>query len=71
MGLVPIRPRLELCYPPPHDVTLPLLPTLNTGSNACDTTKGRLNFGTDRGAAVRERRGGVVLDDVSDFRVCL
>ena len=36
-------------------------------SNARDTIEVWLNVETERRAAVRERRGGVVFDDVSDF----
>ena len=48
-----------------------LLPTVDTGLNARDTIEGGSNVETEHGAAIGERRGGVVVNDVSDFFTCL
>jgi hypothetical protein len=47
-----------------------LLPTFNTGLDTRDTIEGGSDVQAEHGAAVRERRGGVVVDDVSDFFAC-
>lgn len=67
-GVVPKRPRLKLCHPPPTALLYITFQPLNAGSNACDTTEGRLNVGTERETAARERGDRVMLDDASDFR---
>jgi len=47
-----------------------LLPAIDTGLNTGDIIEGGPNIETEHGAAVGERRGGVVVDDVSDFFAC-
>jgi len=55
---------------PRHGICPGLLPTVDTDLNAGDTIEGGPNIETEHGAAVGERRGGVVVDDVSDFFAC-
>ena len=52
---------------PCGSITPSILPTINTGLNTHDAIKGKPNVETERGTAVGERRGGVVVDDVSEF----
>ena len=56
---------------PYHGVTPSLLPTADASLDTNDAIKGRLNVKTKHKTAVGERSGGVVVDDVSDFFVCL
>ena len=48
-----------------------LLPAINTGLNTRDAIEGGPNIETEHGAAVGKGRGGVVVDDVSQFFACL
>ena len=48
-----------------------LLPAVNTGLNTRDAIEGGPNIETEHGAAVGKGRGGVVVDDVSEFFACL
>ena len=56
---------------PRCSVTPNLLPTIGTGLNTRDTIEGRPNVKTEHGAAVGERRSGIIVDNVSDFITCL
>ena len=47
-----------------------LPPTVDTGLNARDTIEGRPDVETENGAAIGERGGGVVVDDIPDFFAC-
>ena len=55
---------------PRRSITPNVLPTINTGLNARDAIERRPNVEAEYGAAVGERRSGVVVDDVSDFFAC-
>jgi len=52
---------------PRRGITPNILPTIDAGLDTRDTIESRSNVETEHGAAIRERRGRVVVDDVSDF----
>jgi len=56
---------------PRRGITPNILPAIDTGLDTCDTIESGSNVETEHGATIRERRGRVVVDDVSDFFACL
>ena len=56
---------------PRRGITPSLFPTADASLNTRDAIEGGPNIEAEHGAAVGKRRGGVVVDDVSEFFACL
>ena len=56
---------------PRRGITPSLLPPIDTGLDTCNAIQGGPNVETEHGAAVGERRSGVVVDDISELFACL
>ena len=52
---------------PRRGISPGILPTIDAGLNARDAIEGGPNVKAEHGASVGERRGGVVVDNISDF----